>query len=120
MDRGTWWAIVHRAKKSRIQLIDYHFHFLHTLNKHNYWLKYTESVFLALRRGKKQKEKPLTIDNCPLRSIETGELMSTRIIKKKKKKPNHQQNYKIVISTSTSNTLQDTDYNPWLTLITQL
>ena len=66
MDRGTWWAIVHRVKKSRIQLIDHHFHFLHTLNKHNYWLKYTESVFLALRRGKKEKEKPLTIDNCPL------------------------------------------------------
>ena len=28
MDRGAWWAIVHRVRKSRTQVSDYHFHFL--------------------------------------------------------------------------------------------
>ena len=27
MDRGAWWAIVHRVAKSRTQLSDFHFHF---------------------------------------------------------------------------------------------
>ena len=28
MDRGAWWATVHRVRKSRTQVSDYHFHFL--------------------------------------------------------------------------------------------
>ena len=28
MDRGAWWATVHRVAKSRIRLSDYHFHYL--------------------------------------------------------------------------------------------
>ena len=27
MDRGAWWAIVHRVAKSRTRLSDFHFHF---------------------------------------------------------------------------------------------
>ena len=30
MDRGTWWAAVHRAE-SQTQLSDQHFHFSHSL-----------------------------------------------------------------------------------------
>ena len=52
----TWWATVHRVKKSQTQLNDYHFHFFHDLNKHRSLLAeriITESGFLALGRGRK-------------------------------------------------------------------